>query len=82
VARLELDTLDEETNQRLLQEANRQGLSVEALAARLLKESLRAMQVSAHHDLDALAGTWSEADAKEFLEAILPFEEIDEAMWQ
>jgi hypothetical protein len=35
-----------------------------------------------HHDLDHLAGTWSEADEREFAEAVQGFAAIDEEMWQ
>ncbi|MFP4179850.1 MAG: hypothetical protein ACLFSA_07320 [Spirochaetaceae bacterium] len=35
-----------------------------------------------YDDLDHLAGTWSEAEAREFEEYISPFEQIDEEMWK
>lgn len=31
-----------------------------------------------YNDLDHLAGTWSEAEAREFEEYVAPFEQIDE----
>jgi hypothetical protein len=34
------------------------------------------------HDLDKLAGTWSEKDAEEFSLASAPFETIDEDLWK
>jgi hypothetical protein len=34
-----------------------------------------------HHDLDALAGTWSAEDLREFEEAIEPLTTIDEQLW-
>lgn len=35
-----------------------------------------------YHDLDALAGTWSEADAAAFQAATTPFEQIDDTLWR
>lgn len=35
-----------------------------------------------HHDLDALAGTWSAGDAQAFNNAVAPFEQIDDALWR
>jgi len=37
---------------------------------------------SRHHDLDNLAGTWSDSENKEFLDAIRQFEQIDEETWK
>ncbi len=34
-----------------------------------------------YHDLDYLAGTWDEQDAKSFEESTRYFEEIDENLW-
>jgi hypothetical protein len=35
-----------------------------------------------HNDLDALAGTWSAADAAEFERATAGFDEIDPSLWR
>jgi len=35
-----------------------------------------------HHDLDHLAGTWSDADLREFEEATTEFNQVDEEMWR
>jgi hypothetical protein len=35
-----------------------------------------------HHDLDSLAGTWSEDETSAFLKAVADFEQIDEALWR
>ncbi|UBF24490.1 type II toxin-antitoxin system ParD family antitoxin [Kovacikia minuta CCNUW1] len=35
-----------------------------------------------YHDLDALAGTWSDAAAAEFLSAIADFSHVDKELWQ
>ncbi|HET6362105.1 MAG TPA: hypothetical protein VFH11_08610 [Gemmatimonadota bacterium] len=34
------------------------------------------------HMLDQFIGSWSESRERELLEAITPFEEVDEAFWQ
>jgi hypothetical protein len=39
-------------------------------------------QLSQYHDLDALAGTWSEEDAAEFDQATVSFRQIDEELWR
>ena len=35
-----------------------------------------------HHDLDHLAGTWSEAEYQEFMEAVREHRTIDPEMWK
>jgi plasmid stability protein len=59
-------TLTQEVNEKLLAEAKRRGMSPEALAKDLLNQSLNTQRF---HDLDYLAGTWSEREAKDFQEA-------------
>lgn len=38
-------------------------------------------KVTTHHNLDFLAGTWSEEDVKEFEDATADFRKIDKEMW-
>jgi hypothetical protein len=35
-----------------------------------------------YHDLDSLAGTWSDQEANEFLAAVSEFNRVDEKLWQ
>ena len=35
-----------------------------------------------HHDLDTLAGTWTEQQSKEFLSTLSDFSQIDEELWR
>ncbi len=35
-----------------------------------------------YHDLDYLAGTWTEEDDREFLQATEDFNKIDEELWK
>jgi len=64
-------------------EAARSGVSLNATALKVLRDSLGLTEAAeSFHDLDALAGTWTAAEAKAFAAAIQNFEEIDPAMWQ
>jgi len=38
-------------------------------------------ELPTYHDLDALAGTWNEAEATAFLQAIADFKQVDQALW-
>jgi hypothetical protein len=55
----------------LIEEAGRRGVSVETVAGLLLRRGLewerRQAELPTYHDLDALASTWSEAEATAFL---------------
>ncbi len=80
MSQIELSPLDEELAARLLEESRRRRVSPQALAEELLRQGLG---VEPHyHDLDALAGTWSEAKAEAFRKDIAPFEEVDETLWR
>lgn len=76
--------LDRATMAWMAQEAERTGLSIEAVAARLIYRGLEAenMQLGdgRHHDLDALAGTWSDEEADEFRQAIAGIESVCEKL--
>ena len=39
-------------------------------------------QLPIYHDLDSLAGTWSEEDATEFDKATESFRQVDLELWQ
>ncbi|RJP18554.1 MAG: hypothetical protein C4527_28780 [Candidatus Omnitrophota bacterium] len=78
--------IDAETVRCLHQEANLRGISVDALVLQLIQASIRKnndiINQEIYHDLDDLAGTWSQEEAREFSEAIAEFERIDEKLWQ
>jgi hypothetical protein len=69
----------------LIEEAGRRGVSVDMVAGLLRRRGLewerRQAELPTYHDLDALAGTWSEAEATAFLQAIADFEQVDQALW-
>jgi plasmid stability protein len=79
MANVLLRGLDSATLSRLRAQARRRGISVN----RLIVETLRTRNAGAEtfDDLDALAGTWSKAQAEEFTAAVAPFSEIDAALW-
>ena len=78
--------IDDATASWLMAEAKRQGVSVERVARQLLQRGLewerRRTALPTYHDLDALAGTWSEDEAMAFLQAVADFEHVDPALWQ
>ncbi len=78
--------LDDATLAWLYREAERRGVSVEMLVRQLITQGVEAEQrrpePHLYHDLDALAGTWSEEQAVAFLEAVADFDQVDEKLWQ
>ena len=85
-----INDLDPMTLQRLESEARRRGIDMGTLARDVLRQALppvggqldRGAASQLHHDLDHLAGTWSEADAREFAAAVEPFGRIDAELWK
>ena len=81
-----IDDIDDATASWLMAEAKRQGVSVERVAGQLLQRGLewerRRTALPTYHDLDALAGTWSEDEAMAFLQAVADFEHVEPALWQ
>ncbi len=71
---------------RLKRQAEREGSSLNALVLRLVQgeESARAHGKTqrTYDDLDALAGTWSAQQARQFDLATAPFSEVDPALWK
>ena len=78
--KLTIDGLDADTYERLKSEAIRRGVPVPDLARALLQESIDGAAI--HHDLDALAGTWSEEEAAAFDAATAGMRHIDAELWR
>ena len=61
------------------------GVSIEMVAGLLLQRGLewerRRAALPTYHDLDALAGTWSEDEAAALLQAVADFEQVDPSLW-
>ena len=66
----------------LKQEAKRLGTSVNVLILKMIERSLGvSYEKTAFHDLDHLAGSWSNTEAKAFEANTKPFEKIDKELW-
>lgn len=73
--------LDDLTIKALKEKAKKEGSSVNAALVKLLQEELgikKKKRTVVYNDLDHLAGTWSDKDYKEFLQATADFAKIDE----
>lgn len=84
---ISLRGIDEETSRHLKKEAARQSTSVNALILGLIRQGVGLAKGGqarrpVHHDLDALAGTWTEKEATAFLNATKDLEEIDKDLWK
>lgn len=73
-----IQNLDDATAQWISREAERRGITVESLAVELIRKGINIDQqtspLQAYHDLDSLAGTWSEEQEAEFSNAVADFE--------
>ena len=77
--------LDDLTINALKEKAKKEGSSVNAALVKLLQEELgikKKKRTVVYNDLDHLAGTWSDKDYKEFLQATADFAKIDENLWK
>lgn len=61
--------------------AKQRGVSASRLAAETLTERFAGDALPRYDDLDALAGTWSAEDLREFEEAVEPLTKIDAQLW-
>ncbi len=85
MATMTLRGIDDRIAEALKEKATSEGISVNALTLKLLRETLgieKKKRVVTHNDLDHLAGTWSEQDAVEFEQVTAVFEKVDEDMWK
>lgn len=70
---------------RIQRVARDEGISLNKAAIRLLREATAAERRDAgppYHDLDHLAGTWTEKEADEFDAALRVQRRIDRKMWR
>ncbi len=77
--------LDDLTINALKEKAKKEGSSVNAALVKLLQEALgikKKKRTVVYNDLDHLAGTWSDKDHNEFLQATADFAKIDENVWK
>jgi hypothetical protein len=84
-ASMQMHDIDDASASWLVAEAERRGVSVEIVAKRLLQQGLewerRRAKLPSYHDLDTLAGTWSEDDAAAFFQAVADNERVDPSLW-
>jgi hypothetical protein len=67
----------------LKKEAKRLHTSVNALVLKMIERGLGyTHERHVHHDLDHLAGTWSDSETKIFNENVRSFEQIDKELWK
>ena len=72
-----------ELAQALDRERRKRGTSLNRTVLALLRNALGVPhQAVRSNGLRQLAGTWSEAEHKQFEQAVVPLGEIDEAMWR
>jgi hypothetical protein len=77
--------IDDTLAQTLKNLARTQGVSLNTLALRLIREATgidKRKRTLAHHDLDTLAGTWNKDDELAFQVTTRQLETIDDEMWK
>jgi hypothetical protein len=78
--------IDEAIVNWISQEAARRGIGFQEMVLQLIYTGVgierETPPIPIYHDLDSLAGTWSDQEANEFLEAISEFNRVDEKLWQ
>lgn len=86
MATMSIRGLDDKVLVRLKKRAQREGSSVNSLVVRILEgrdaPAPPLPRLRPRRELDRLAGTWTDADAREFEQATAPFREIDQELWK
>lgn len=79
-----LRNLPAELARKIRQTAEEQNTSANKAVIRLLEERTgsRRKGDARHHDLDALAGRWSKAEARAFNQALARQRSIDDDIWK
>ena len=83
---LSIRGLDAKALAELKARAAREDASVNTLVLRLIEQGLGHQRAKPalrrHDDLDALAGSWRNADGVDFEHATAPFDEVDPQLWK
>ncbi|HEY3128093.1 MAG TPA: hypothetical protein VGL91_01430 [Acidobacteriota bacterium] len=84
---LTLRGFEKELEHEIRKLARRRGISLNRAAVELLRRGAGLANSDAKTDvvgnsLDALIGTWSERDERDFLKTVSVFEEIDKRFWR
>jgi hypothetical protein len=82
---LTIANLNQTASDWITKESQRTGMSVEDVVRHLIYQGIhqerQKIRRQIHHDLDALAGTWSSEDADAFRQATTDMNRIDPSMW-
>lgn len=85
-AEITLKNIDDEVLKRLQAEVNRRGIDLNSYIIKIFRKVVgldtEKNKEVVYHDLDYLAGTWSEEDAEAFTKATEDFNKIDKELWQ
>ncbi len=81
---MSLRGVNDQVRSRLKKEAVKSGVSVNALILGYIHKGvgLCPARRSRYTDLDQLAGTWTNDDMAEFMNATRGFEQIDDELWK
>lgn len=77
--------LDDAIAEWIEEQASQRGIDRETIVVQLIHKGIdleQKAQLPNYHDLDSLAGTWSEEDAAEFDRATASFRQVDEELWR
>ena len=76
--------IDDETEQKLLELANKEGISLNRLIKKVLRESLGLDKSSRNNksDFADFLGVWSDSEAEAFQQNVAPLEEIHNEDWE
>ncbi len=82
---IDLQDVDKVIVQELYREAEQRNMSINSFVLHLVRSGLAVLQkksqLQVYHDLDDLAGTWSDEEAALFESAVADFENIDKGLW-
>ena len=78
--------LDDASAEWIEEQASQRGVDKEEVVLQLIHRGIdveqKKAQLPPYHDLDPLAGTWSEEEAAEFDEATASFRQVDAELWR
>jgi len=85
MATITIRGIDEEMAKLLKKKAKQEGMSLNSVLLKILREALgleKKQRRVIYTDLDHLAGGWSEEDYREFESRVAEFEKVEEGMWK
>ena len=81
-----IHNIDDSTASWMHHAAEIQGVKDEAaiftLLHKVIRQNINVADLPEYHDLDHLAGTWTEEEAEEFLRYAAAFNQIEPHLWQ